>query len=503
MCHDLEYNELVIGIITTAGSEKSILVTAITDALRKFHYSSEVISVTRDVIDDLYGSYNEPLDEYERINHYMDLGNKIRAEAKSNSILMRGAVSKIYSKRNINPESAEDKSKGQRLPSVRKAYIIDSIKHPDEVKFLRNVYKDSFFLIGYTGDYDKRKKYLDQIKSMGEEKAEQVLKRDEHENFESGQHVRDAFQLADYFVINNGHNEYIANSVCRFINIIFGYPYATPSFEEYAMYMAFATSLRTADLSRQIGAVITKNNEVIASGTNDCPRFGGGLYWPQKGDNGAYADEEGGRDYTLKCDPNKNEQAKIIMDILNCFNLECSEENKEKLKRCGIGDLTEYGRVVHGEMEAIMFCARNHISCRGAEMYVTTFPCHNCAKHIIAAGIKKVVYIEPYPKSKALELYQNELTTNVRAGNKLQMVMFEGIGPHRYQDFFSMSSNKYYKIVRKKDSGDIVDWNEEKANPRFIVPLVNYLEVEEREVLNYEEFKEIRRKNQETHDTPC
>ncbi|MDN3612645.1 hypothetical protein QWZ16_23945 [Vibrio ostreicida] len=29
---------------------------------------------------------------------------------------------------------------------------------------------------------------------------------------------------------------------------------------------------------------------------------------------------------------------------------------------------------------------------------VRLFPCHNCAKHIVASGIKRVVYVEPYPK---------------------------------------------------------------------------------------------------------
>ena len=36
-------------------------------------------------------------------------------------------------------------------------------------------------------------------------------------------------------------------------------------------------------------------------------------------------------------------------------------------------------------------------------MYMTTFPCHNCAKHIIASGIINVYYIEPYAESEILE----------------------------------------------------------------------------------------------------
>ena len=70
------------------------------------------------------------------------------------------------------------------------------------------------------------------------------------------------------------------NSLWRILDLIFGSPYLTPTFDEYAMFMAFTSSLRSADLSRQVGAVIANNNEIIASGANDSPRAGGGLYWP-------------------------------------------------------------------------------------------------------------------------------------------------------------------------------------------------------------------------------
>ena len=44
----------------------------------------------------------------------------------------------------------------------------------------------------------------------------------------------------------------------------------------------------------------------------------------------------------------------------------------------------------HAEMEALLSCARSGVSTRGATLYSTTFPCHNCAKHIIAAGVARV-----------------------------------------------------------------------------------------------------------------
>ena len=61
--------------------------------------------------------------------------------------------------------------------------------------------------------------------------------------------------------------------------------------------------------------------------------------------------------------------------------------------------------MVHAEMEALLSCARSGVSPVGGTLYSTTFPCHNCAKHIVAAGLRRVVYVEPYPKSRAVEFF--------------------------------------------------------------------------------------------------
>lgn len=68
-------------------------------------------------------------------------------------------------------------------------------------------------------------------------------------------------------------------------------------------------------------------------------------------------------------------------------------------------------------------------------LYTTTFPCHNCARHIVAVGITKVVYIEPYEKSLALELHDDAIT-EVNEHGKVIFESFEGVSPRRYQKFF-------------------------------------------------------------------
>lgn len=60
--------------------------------------------------------------------------------------------------------------------------------------------------------------------------------------------------------------------------------------------------------------------------------------------------------------------------------------------------------VLHAEANAITKIARSSNSSEGATLYVTASPCIECAKLIIQAGIKRVVYAEKYRLEDGLEL---------------------------------------------------------------------------------------------------
>jgi hypothetical protein len=89
----------------------------------------------------------------------------------------------------------------------------------------------------------------------------------------------------------------------------------------------------------------------------------------------------------------------------------------------------------------------------------TTFPCHICAKHIVAAGIEKVVFLEPYPKSYAKELHWDSIEVEGDAvSGKVRFEPFVGISPFRYRDFFE-------KGKRKDDDGRVRQWKDGKPAP--------------------------------------
>jgi deoxycytidylate deaminase len=283
----------------------------------------------------------------------------------------------------------------------------------------------------------------------------------------------------------------------RFLDIVFADPYRTPLFDEYAMFMAFAAATRSADLSRQIGALIARDEAILATGANECPRAEGGTYWPSLESNGNVFDVPGGRDHMHHCDRNDKEKARIIEDAISAMKKAWDKAKKPPrdpaewellkgaLEKSTIDDITEYGRPVHAEMDALLTCARNNISCQGATLYTTTFPCHNCAKHIIAAGIDRVVYVEPYPKSKALDFHTDSAFAGFHEARdeedrRVAFEPFVGVGPRRFFDLFSMKQGSGFPLKRKdKDTGETLKWDPEDGTMRLPEFPWSYLEREE------------------------
>jgi tRNA(Arg) A34 adenosine deaminase TadA len=154
-------------------------------------------------------------------------------------------------------------------------------------------------------------------------------------------------------------------------------------------------------------------------------------------------------------------------------------------------DITEYGRAVHAEMDALLTCARSGVSPAGAILYTTTFPCHNCTRHIIAAGIERVIYIEPYAKSRAEELHEDAIVVEEKAlrpsrGSKWRVPFthFVGIGPRRYFDLYSLNLSSGHEIIRKSN-GVKLELNRSKSWPR--IPLSHFTYIQ-RERLAIEEL---------------
>ena len=263
------------------------------------------------------------------------------------------------------------------------------------------------------------------------------------------------------------------------------------------MYHAHTAALRSSCLSRQVGAALEVDRKIIATGTNEVPKFGGGVYdnsdgkndnrcfkWKWRDDQSTFTGCHNTRQKKLLrtkitewlADKLAPELAlavhpiqSIKSDIATKARTEAERQIREYLLQSnllmedmpGIKDLIEFSRSIHAEMNALFNSARAGTSPEGGILYCTTFPCHYCARHLITAGIFEVYYIEPYVKSLATELHSDAIATEISMPkespaevsdkSRMLIVPFTGVGPRMYEDHFLKHGN-----LKDDETGDYV-----------------------------------------------
>jgi len=286
------------------------------------------------------------------------------------------------------------------------------------------------------------------------------MRRDSGEEIQFGQKVSDTFIQSDFFLRIDQSTATIESRIARCLSLIFSSDVVTPTTHETAMYMAAAAAGNSACLSRQVGASITdKDGEIISIGWNDVPKLNGGVYQT----DGASPDHRCINRNGGKCF--NDEEKSLIRDQLideliskGVIKADQRENTVKVVKESRIKELIEFSRAVHAEMLAIIHgCQKSGERVKGGRLYTTTYPCHNCARHIVAAGIKEVYYIEPYRKSLAIKLHHDSLTEDESNKEKVRILMYDGVSPRRYLDFFkAMSARKQDGKMKKVDKKAIM-----------------------------------------------
>jgi cytidine deaminase len=460
--------ELIFGLVGAAGTRLSALSSELHGGLRSFGYTIIDIRVSGLLANFQPEEAVPENDEYQRVRFLQDRGDRFRRSLGSGDALALASVATIRKERAAitgNPD----------LVAHDHAFILNQLKHPAEVDLLRQVYGKNLILVAGHAPRNKRVQSLRDTLSREnkqttdlpvlERQAMELIEIDEKEADDLGQNTRDTYPMADFFSNLAAGEGY---DVRRFLNLFFGHPFHTPSPEEYAMYQASAVALRSSDSGRQVGAVITahaagsavgRTADIVAVGANEVPRARGGYYWD--------GDSPDNRDHRLLAggaDRAQELKLGVLRELLekikakNWFLPEIAQEHPRTLatellsdlRRTQFMDIGEFGRPVHAEMAALIDAARRGVAVNGHSMYVTAFPCHNCAKHIIAAGISRVIYLEPYPKSRAGSLHGEELELESISGadmpDKVVCYAFSGIAPRQYRQLFSMAE-------RGKDKG--------------------------------------------------
>lgn len=474
---DQGLKDIVIGLVSPIGTDLDPVCRALENTFSRLGYSPNVLRLSQ-YLDEVQAEFSLDLshsNEGQRYDKYMTAGTTLRRALQRGDALSMIAVGAIRALR-------------RRSSGLKNAFILRSLKHPDEVTSLRNIYGPAFVLFSLASSRTARVQHLAQKLCKANQsfnsseylsEAERLINRDQQElNEKMGQKVSKVFHLADFFIdVDQGMEQ----AVKRLVELFLGNVFITPTLSEQGMFMAHAAAWRSASLQRQVGAVITtEDGTLISVGTNEAAKAGGGLYW--EGDRPDF------RDFQRGGEINDDMKDRMFMEVIQRIQRsglsyeQTSEDSGHELagekdprrvadwlirnghmENTRLLSVIEFGRCVHAEMAALMDAARQGISVNRSILFSTTFPCHECARHIVAAGIRKVFYIEPYPKSLVNELYPDSIRIEGEdCGDHVRFVTFVGVAPRRYQDMFRRGD-----LDRRRLLPFAQNWNSEVASPRL------------------------------------
>jgi deoxycytidylate deaminase len=502
-----EAKELVFAVVGHVGSGTSTVAQNLKSLLEargsKETYDVEILKA-RDVIVEWAAKegHDVPTDSkrnLEAVEQLQNLGDLMRSRGDYAAVA-KGIIRNIQllraKKTGIDGEIA-----GPVPPDgKRRAFIVDSIRHPAEIQLLRHIYQDAFIVIGVVCEEQRRlARVVRKYEDAGEGRAKRFMKRDEKAVEKHGQRVSDAFHLSDFFLDNTverldpsgspREDWDILQKLKRLIRIIDHTEIVRPEIGETAMHHAYAAAMQSACLSRQVGAaLVDATGSVIATGTNEVPQAGGGVYGEDfepddKHDHRCAFRQTGSPAYCS----NTTEQNKIIEELiteipeLNSVDAIRRNTLKQQLRHGRVGDILEFSRAVHAEMDAVLSAGRAGITTRATRLYVTTFPCHYCARHIVSAGIDKVEFIEPYPKSQALGLHSDAIQVEPtgwlppsEGGTKVLFSPFVGVSPRMFRRAFFKDRD-----LKNSDTGQLSIGQPEWGTP-WHLRAKNYAELEAR-----------------------
>jgi dCMP deaminase len=133
-----------------------------------------------------------------------------------------------------------------------------------------------------------------------------------------------------------------------------------PTWDDYFMEIASAVARRSTCMRRKVGAILVKDKHILATGYNGAPK-----------------------------------------GLAHCREVGCLRQ------QMGIpsGERHELCRALHAEQNAIVQASNLGVQVEGCTLYCTLAPCSLCAKMLINAGVKRVVFSGNYPDERAMKFF--------------------------------------------------------------------------------------------------
>ncbi|MCP3957172.1 MAG: hypothetical protein GY719_04910 [bacterium] len=315
-------------------------------------------------------------------------------------------------------------------------FVIDAIKNPFEVEFLRRHYS-KFYLIAILRDGVTRETTL--LRKLDLESRKKIEKREKAEVFSKGQSLREhitsqdldeCLTKADMFIYNQESEsrgfEHLRFGVIKMIALAQRPGCVTPTQDERCMQLAMTVRLGSGCISRQVGAiVIDKERRVIGVGWNDPPK--GQVPCALR------TCEELGNDATPEVFSSFERRQEFMAKIQSlpqqrepfCFRTQYGILREAKA--------AEYTRALHAEENALFQASRNVTTALlDSTLYTTASTCTLCAKKAYQLGVARIVYIDEY--------YDIAIPQTLQAGSRhetLRIERFSGIIGQAYHKLYT------------------------------------------------------------------
>jgi deoxycytidylate deaminase len=287
---------------------------------------------------------------------------------------------------------------------------IDGIRNYREVQVLRKRYPE-FFLVALHASIDTQWKRVKETYNGNYLSFERDLQRDSLEDIDEGQQVSTCVQYADYVFVNED-DAGASDARCRKLfsqlsddlqlmrradDLGTGSYCRPPTQDEVQMATAFAQSHMSRCLKRKVGAVIVNSKNLpLSMGYNENPL---GMKPCQMEFQHCFKDEDMHKSLEkmkgIYC-PRCGKEIPEMHPPWICCDPDC----RENLKLLFFPSRNmELCTAIHAEERAIRSLAGRNAE--GGILFTTTYPCFQCARYIVDAGIKRVVYVEAYPVAES------------------------------------------------------------------------------------------------------
>lgn len=310
------------------------------------------------------------------------------------------------------PETVNRVIKLIRQKEKQAFIVIDAIRNPYEARFFRDRYS-AFYLVSINAPDEDRKAYLQSVHKFTPDQLKIIDQKEsgkEKADFNEfiGQDVKRCIEISDIHLFNPRNqldNQNILKAqIAWYFSLMIHPGLITPTSMERVMQMAYTAKTNSGCISRQVGAVITdENNSIKAVGWNDVPEgqypcalrsadklltsFNPDVYSHYEMNDQEFRDVVEKK--YIKIIPEMNETLSG-RNLAYCFkDLKNNTDNKGN---------QVHTRSLHAEENAFLQVTKyGGQAIQGGKLYTTASPCELCAKKAYQLGIKDIIYIDPYP----------------------------------------------------------------------------------------------------------